>query len=73
MGRSCVILESKDDYKTKKINKCAYKQVFIRVWGTHSEAYLRAYIWHSPNTAPLSPHPLGGLVGFGSASPQLDA
>ena len=42
LGRSCVVSESKDDYKTRKVNDYTYEQGLIRVGENYSNAY-RAY------------------------------
>ena len=43
IGRLCVVSESSEDYKTKKVNKRTHEQGLITRWGDHSDAYLWAY------------------------------
>ena len=67
-----MVSESTDDYKTRKVNDYSYEQGLIRVVGSYSNAY-RTYAWHSPNTIPLTSHPLGHPMGVGVAGAWLDA
>ena len=67
-----MVSESTDDYKTRKVNDYSYEQGLIHVGGNYSNAY-RAYAWDSPNTVPLSLHPLGHPMGVGVAGALLDA
>ena len=72
LGRSCVVSESKDDYKTRKVNDYTYEQGLTRVVENHSNTY-RAYTWHSSNDVPLSSHPLGHPISVGVACSWPDA
>ena len=42
LGQSCVVSESKEDYKTRKVNDYTYEQGLIRAVENYSNAY-RAY------------------------------
>ena len=72
LGRLSVISESKNDYKTRKVDNYTYKQGLIRVIKNYSNTY-RAYTWHSSNDVPLSSHPLGHPISVGVAGSWPDA